>query len=61
MQDLKALRENLLLNTADCALIAVLAADPVKRVIFRRLSAQLKKLVADIDAELAAGGAKDAA
>ena len=61
MQDLKAIRESLLLNTADCDLIAGLATDPVKRVIFRRLSAQLKKLVADIDAELAAGGAKDAA
>jgi hypothetical protein len=54
MQDLKAQREKLLVNAADCDLIANLASDPKKRETFRRLSTQLKKLAAEIDAEIAA-------
>jgi hypothetical protein len=52
VQDLHAKREKLLLESADCDLIANLATDPKKRETFRHLSRQLKKLAADIGVEI---------
>ena len=61
MHDLKMQREKLRLNAADCELIVSLATDPKKRETFRHLCVQLNKLIADLDAEIAAREAKDTA
>jgi hypothetical protein len=61
MQDLRAQREKLLTNAADCDLIASLATDMKKRQTFSKLAKDLKQLAADIDAEIAAREGKDAA
>jgi hypothetical protein len=56
MQDLKAKREKFLADAADCDMIGNLAAEPAKRELFRRLAADLRQMVADIDAAIAASG-----
>jgi hypothetical protein len=61
MQDLKAQRDQSLANAADCELIASLATDPRKRATFERLACRLRQLALDIEQEIAAREALDAA
>jgi hypothetical protein len=61
MQDLRAKREKLLMEAAECELIANLAGDPAKRSTFRHLAKRLKELARDIEAVIAAKTSKDAA
>jgi len=41
-------------DAADCDLICSLATDPKKRETFRQLAVDLRKMVADLDAVIAA-------
>jgi hypothetical protein len=49
-------REHYLAEAAECELIRDLATDPKKREVFDALAADLRKMVADLDAVLAAKG-----
>ena len=60
MQDLQAKREKFLADAADCEMIGNLASDPRKREIFRKLARDLRQMVADLDAAMAAKGKPDA-
>ena len=53
MQDLKSRHEKLLVDAADCELIASLAADQRKREMFANLARDLKQMAADVAAEIA--------
>jgi hypothetical protein len=57
MQDTKDKRETFLADAAECDMIGNLAAEPEKRELFRRLAADLRQMVADIDAAIAASDA----
>ena len=57
MQDFNAKREHYLAEAAECELIRDLATDPKKREIFDKLAADLRKMVVDLDAVIAAKGA----
>jgi hypothetical protein len=46
----------LLADATDCDMIGNLATEPAKRELFRRLAADLRQMVADIDAAIAASG-----
>jgi len=61
MQDLKAKREKLLAEAAECELIANLATDPGKRSTFHHLAKRLKDLAHDLETEIAKREARDAA
>ena len=61
MQDLKAKREKFLADAADCELIGSLANDPLKRATFRKLAAELRRMIAEIDAAIGRGGGAAAA
>jgi hypothetical protein len=61
MQDLNAQREKLLINAADCEIIANLACDERKREVFRNLARRLRQTADDLGAEIAALEARDAA
>jgi hypothetical protein len=61
MQDLIAQREKILVNAAECELIAHLATDPGKRETFERLAKHLKQLAGELGVEIAAREDKDAA
>jgi len=52
MQDLKEKRQHYLAEAAECELISDLATDPNKRELFARLAADLRKMVADLDAAI---------
>jgi hypothetical protein len=56
MQDFNAKREHYLAEAAECELIRDLATDPKKRETFDKLAADLRKMVADLDAVIAAKG-----
>ena len=56
MQDMKDKRETFLADAAECDMIGNLAAEPEKRELFRRLAADLRQMVADIDAAIAGSG-----
>jgi hypothetical protein len=60
VQDLKAQREKLLANAADCELIANLASEQKKRATFRQLAEQLHQMAAELGKEIAAREALDA-
>ena len=53
MLDLKNRHEKLLVDCADCELIAKLATDPKKREMFTKLARDLKQLADDLAAEIA--------
>ena len=57
MQDIIAKREQYLTEAAECELIRDLATDPKKRELFGRLAHDLRKMVADLDAAVAAAQA----
>jgi hypothetical protein len=61
MQDMYAQREKLLVNAADCELIANLATDAKKREMFEHLAKQMRKFADDVGAEISAREGKDAA
>jgi hypothetical protein len=52
MQDLVEQRDKLLLNAADCDLIANLTTDPNKHETFRRLSIQLEQMAAELGEQI---------
>jgi hypothetical protein len=52
----KPRRPLLLADATDCDMIGNLATEPAKRELFRRLAADLRQMVADIDAAIAASG-----
>jgi hypothetical protein len=52
VQDLKSRHEKLLVDAADCELIARLATDQKKRETFTKLAKDLKQLAADLAAEI---------
>ena len=56
MEDLKAKREKFLADAADCELIGSLSNDPAKRATFRKLAADLRRMVAELDAAISAAG-----
>ena len=56
MQDFNMKREHYLAEAAECELIRDLATDPKKREVFDALAADLRKMVADLDAVIAAKG-----
>ena len=53
MQNLKARREKLLADAADCDLIGNLATDVAKRAAFRRRAEQFRAMADDIRSEVA--------
>jgi hypothetical protein len=61
MQDLTAQREKLLVNAADCEMIANLACDERKRQTFRNLATKLRGAADDLGAEIASREGRDAA
>ena len=54
MEDLQAKLATLLAEAEDCSLIAKLALDPEKRTSFNHLSDQLRAMVQDVEAMIAA-------
>ena len=57
MQDIIAKRERYLTEAAECELIRDLAIDPKKRALFGKLAHDLRTMVADLDAAVAAAQA----
>jgi predicted nuclease with TOPRIM domain len=53
MEDLSAKLEKLLIEAEDCDLIGRLATDADKRELFKRLAADLRAMVRDIEAVIA--------
>ena len=60
MQDLIAKREKMLIEAAECEIIANLATDPGKRSTFEHLAKRLRDLARDIEAAIATSRPKDA-
>jgi hypothetical protein len=54
MQDIKARRDKLLDDAADCEMIGSLAVDPVKRETFRQLAASYRQMANDLAVIIAA-------
>src|ERR1700712_802508 len=52
MKDLQTELEKLLVNAEDCELIARLATDHAKRVTFGRIAKQLRKMAAELEADM---------
>ncbi len=59
MKDLRNKLEKLRADAEDCTLISRLATDKAKRELFARLAAQIRQMIAELEAAIEAGIARE--